>query len=333
MSAEFELLARLRPALDGDGPDVPLGVGDDAAVVRVGDEAVVVAVDAMVDGVHVDRTLSSMTDLGWKALAVNVSDVAAVGGRALAAVVALQRAPDVDDDDHVALYDGLREAADAWGVRLVGGDLVDAPVLSVGVTVVGQLHRRDRPLRRDAADVGDLVAVVGPLGLAAAGLAAFRAGLTDLLADEPDLLAAHRRPQAQVAAGLAAVTSGLRCAIDVSDGLGRDLGHVAAASGVGIRLDARRLPRHAGVTAVADALDLDPHDLVVGGGDDYALALTVPVALLPVADRAFESAGLRLRIVGEVVDAHHGEVHLRHDDDRDARDVTRLGWQHPGGPT
>lgn len=329
MSREFELLRALRPLLDGDGPGLPVGVGDDGAVLQIGNEAVVIVVDAMVDGVHVDRTLSSPQDFGFKALAVNVSDIAAMGGHAVAAVVALQRSPDVDDAYHMACYEGLRAAADAFGVRLVGGDTVDAPTLSITVTVVGRLLRADRPLRRDGAKVGDLAAVIGPLGLAAAALAAHRAGRHDLLTTEPDLLASHRRPTPQTAGATSLVTAGVGCAIDVSDGLGRDLAHIAGASDVGIRLDERRLPRHAGVTAVADALGLDPVDLVVGGGDDYSLACTIPVASFPGADRACEAAGLRLRIVGEVVDDHVGRVHLVRDDGV-TRDVSELGWEHAG---
>lgn len=329
MAPEFDLLASLLPYLDGSGPDVGVGVGDDGAVVRVGDEAVVVVVDTMVDGVHVDRTFSSPEDLGWKALAVNLSDVVAMGGRAVAAVVALQRSPDVDDDEVRRIYAGMRELADAADVRLVGGDTVHAPTLSLSVTVVGSLLRRDRPLLRSAATVGDVVAVIGPLGLAAAGLAAHRAGLAELLRTEPDLAASHRRPTPQLAAAPALVQAGVRTAIDVSDGLGRDLGHVAHASDVGIRVDRRRLPRHAGVEAVAEALGLDPVDLVAGGGDDYAIACTIPVASFPAADRSCEAAGLRLRIIGEVVSDHPGRVVLAADDSA-TTDITRAGWEHGG---
>lgn len=332
MTREFELLGMLRPLLDGDGPMTPTGVGDDGAVVRIGAESVVVVVDAMVDGVHVDRALSSPGDFGWKSLAVNVSDVAAMGGLARAAVIALQRSPDVDARYIEALYEGLREAADAFGVALVGGDTVDGPVLSVTVTVIGELVRADRPLRRDGARVGDLVAVIGPLGLAAAGLLAHRAGRADLLRAEPELLEAHRRPVPQMAAATALVETGVRCAIDVSDGLGRDLGHVAVASGVGIRIDEARLPRHGGVVAVADALGLSTVDLIVGGGDDYAIACSVAPSALPAAERACEAAGLRLRVIGEVVDDHAGRV-LLHSRGGAHRDVTELGWEHAGHDT
>ena len=323
MTGEFDLLAQLLPTLATDGPAVPVGVGDDGAVVRIGDEAVVVVVDAMVEGVHVDLSLSAPEDLGWKALAVNLSDVAAMGGVANAAVVALTRGPATDDETVLRVYDGLRTMASSAGVHLVGGDTTDGPGLVVGVTVVGRLLDRTRPLRRDRARIGDLVAVFGPLGLAAAGLRGARAGLDELLAEEPDLLQAHRRPVPLTAAASVLVSAGVGCAVDVSDGLGRDLGHVARASDVGIDLSSGRLPQHGGVQRVARELGLDPVDLVVGGGDDYAIACTFPHELLPRVDTAAEAAGLRVRLVGEVVDDHRGRVLL----DR-VRDVTRQGWEH-----
>lgn len=318
---EFALLRALRPLLDADGPGVPLGVGDDAAVVEIDGTPVAIAVDALVQGVHFDLTLSSWEDVGFKALAVNVSDLAAIGAQPQAAVLTLQRPPGTPDDAIERLYRGLREAAQQWRCRLVGGDTVEAAVLSLGVTVVGPLLGPE-PLRRDAAEVGDVVLLVGELGLAATALAAHQAGRSDLLEAHPRLAAAHRRPRALPEAGAALSVAGANACIDVSDGLGRDLGHIAAASHVAIQLDPERLPVAPEVTAVASELGLDPIDLVVGGGDDYALVATVRPHRLDRVETALEATGLSSRILG-TVSAGTG-VRLRD------REVTELGWQHGG---
>ena len=322
MTSEFELLERLYPRLAGDGPSVPLGVGDDAAVVEVGGTAVAVAVDAVVDGVHVDRSVSSLADVGWKSVAVNVSDLAAIGAVPTAAVVALGRTADVDAADVDELYDGLLAAADRWEVAVVGGDVVSAPALTVVVTVLGRV-RPGGPLRRDAADVGHAVVVVGPLGLSAAGLACHRAGHHDLLEVHPELLAAHRRPPAYVEAAGELLTAGATAAIDVSDGLGRDLGHIGERSGVAIEVEADLLPVPVGVRAAAEALGVDPLDLVCGGGEDLALAATLPVEVA----EAWTGTVVDATVVGRVVEGSGVRLTGL---DRAPRDISSLGWEHGG---
>lgn len=320
MPSEFELLERLRPRLTGDGTGVPLGFGDDAAVVEISGTPVAIAVDALVEDVHMDLAISSFADVGWKALAVNVSDLAAIGAVPTAAVVALGCPHRVDAGQVDRLYDGLLEAADRWRVAVVGGDVVEAPVLTVSVTVVGEV-RSGGPLRRDGADVGDSVVVVGPLGLAAAGLACHRAGATEVLEAYPGLLAAHRRPPAFLEASAELLRSGATAAIDVSDGLGRDLAHVADASGVAIEVDAGQLPVDRGVEAAAVALDVDPLDLVCGGGEDLALIATLPPgAATDLADRLAAAS-----VVGTV---RSGSGVRTVAPDGTTRDISELGWEH-----
>ncbi len=321
MTGEFELLEALAPVLE-DGPGVLVGPGDDAAVVRVGDTPVVFAADTMVDGVHVDRDLSSLADLGFKALAVNVSDVAAMAARPAAALVSLQRPDWFGVEDARRLYEGLGEAADRWSCPLVGGDVVGAVALAVAVSIIGRPAADDWVLRRDGASPGDVVVVVGPLGLAAAGLRLLRVGDGEVLDAHPELAAAHRRPVAMAAAVDALVAARPSAGIDVSDGLGRDLGHLAAASGVGIRLEPDRLPVAPGVAAAADSLGVDAHDLVVGGGDDYALALTLPGDRLGRLDTALAGREVSGRVVGEVVEGRGVEL--------DGRPVHQAGWEHAG---
>ncbi|MGH3441937.1 MAG: thiamine-phosphate kinase, partial [Nitriliruptorales bacterium] len=139
MTAEFTLLRALWPRLAGDGPDVPLGAGDDAAVVRIDGRDVAIAVDALVDAVHFDLGISSLADIGWKSVAVNVSDMAAVGARATAAVVALQVPDAMGEAEVTALYEGMGEAGERWDLAIVGGDVVAGPALAVSLTTVGPL--------------------------------------------------------------------------------------------------------------------------------------------------------------------------------------------------
>lgn len=324
VSGEFELLARLKPLLAFGGPRLPVGAGDDAAVVDITGTPVAFAIDALVDGIHVDRDISSLDDVGYKALAVNISDLAAVGATCRAAVVGLQRPADLDDDEVIELYRGLDEAATCFGVDVVGGDIVSGPVLAVSVAVIGPLLG-DTALRRDGAQVGDAVIVVGSLGLAAAGLELHRSGRTELLDAYPELLAAHRRPEPLPAAAPVLVRAGAHACIDVSDGLGRDLGHVAEASGVGIRLSGAELPVAAGVAAGAEALGVPAVDLVSGGGEDLALAVTVAPDSIEDLAEGLAAVGLPGTRIGEVV---AGDSVLLVEADGGERDVTTLGYEH-----
>ena len=222
----------------------------------------VLTTDAVVEGVHADLSLVGLDDLGWKAVAVNVSDVAAVGGRPLHALVAVAGPPSTDLD---LLADGIASAAAEWDVGVVGGDLTNAPVLVVAVALTGQVEGGE-PVRRSGARPGDVLWVSGPLGASAAGLRAMQAGQWD----DPNARR-HRRPRARPDVGQVVRRAGATAMIDVSDGLAADAGHVATASGVGIALDV--VPVAAGATE-EDAL---------GGGEDYELVFTLPSGTEPPA--------------------------------------------------
>ena len=207
------------------------------------------------EGVHVDLGLVGLDDVGWKAVAVNVSDVAAMGGEPLHLLVTVAAPPGTDLD---ALASGIGEAADEWSCAVVGGDLTNAPVLVVTVAVTGQVD--GPPVLRSGAHPGDVVYVTGPLGAGAAALRSLRAG------GPGD---AYRRPRARVAEGAAARRAGATSMIDVSDGLAADLGHIADESGVGVTLD--DVPTAPGATE-ADAL---------GGGEDFELVFTLATGVAP----------------------------------------------------
>ena len=253
-------------------PDAPPGetwIGDDAAVVRTADGGrLLLAADAVVAGVHADLTLTGLDDLGWKALAVNISDIAAMGGRPGHALVTVAGPPDTDLG---LLYQGIQAAASRYGCPVVGGDLTNAPALVVSVAVTGWV---DGPVvTRSGARVDDEIWVTGPLGAAATGLRILRRragggagpdGPAVSEASEHDLVAAHARPQAALAEGQAAARAGATAMIDVSDGLVADLDHIADASRVGFALT--DVPVADGATE-AEAL---------GGGEDYVLVFCAP---------------------------------------------------------
>jgi thiamine-monophosphate kinase len=265
--AAIDLLARLLPP----PPAGETWLGDDAAVLeRPGGGSLLLATDCVVSGVHFDLRWSSLADVGWKVLSANVSDIAAMGGSPLAAVVAVAGA---DAGDLEVLYAGLVEAASHYSCPVVGGDLSAGSELVVSVAVLGSADERS-PVLRSGAQPGDRLFVTGALGRAAAGLRLLREGA----GQSGELVRAHLRPEARLAAGQAAAAAGATAMIDVSDGLGIDLDRLATASGVGIRLDA--VPVAAGAT-LEEAL---------GGGEDYELVFAAPDGRVVLA--AFVSAGL-----------------------------------------
>lgn len=279
---EFGLIAAVTARMP-QGSGVVLGPGDDAAVVRAPDGRVVVTTDLLVAGRHFRHDWSSAYDVGRKAAAQNLADVAAMGAVPTALVVGLAAPPDLGTAWAAGLADGLRDECSAVGASVVGGDLVRADTVLVAVTALGDLEGR-APLTRAGAGAGDVVAVRGRLGWAAAGLAVLAAG-ADAGPATAGVVAAHRRPRPDYAAGPDAAALGATALIDTSDGLLADLGHVARASGVGIDLDAAALVPDAELLAAAELLagaagPPDPSDAAAGwvltGGEDHAFAACFP---------------------------------------------------------
>ena len=293
---EFAAIGRIARRL-GPAPAGETWVGDDAAVVRIGGVLIVAAADALVAGVHAELGLTSLADLGWKAIAVNVSDLAAMGCVATRALVTVSGASAVEVD---ALYEGVAEAATAFGCPVVGGDLTGGPALVVSVSVLGSGEGQPGPVLRSGARSGDEIWVSGPLGAASAGLRALRSGSATTPA-AAHLVAAHARPVPRVAAGVAARELGATAMIDVSDGLAADLGHLLDASGVGCALD--RVPVAAGATE-EDAR---------AGGDDYELVWCAPPEAAMAAGFAARGLTRPLRIgrcVGDPGERRVGHVPL-----------------------
>lgn len=282
----------------------------------------VVTIDLIVEGVHFRRDLSSWEDVGWKAVAVNVSDLAAMGADPTAVVVGLCRPRDLHEDDVVALYRGLRAACDRWGLRLVGGDTVSGPTTVVSVTAIGEVEQ-GAAVTRAGARPGDRIVVVGTLGAAAAALMQVHAGVEP----DPALLAAHRRPMALPAAGRALAAQGARAMIDVSDGLGADLGHICEDSGAGAGIGARVVA--AALPVAPGALEAGGWELVCGGGEDFALVAALPPEWAETAALAAAAAeGVPAAVVGEIT-ACPGVVLVLPDGGRLVLD--RMGYDHFSG--
>ena len=307
MTGEFELIAAIRERLAAGGAPsestrLVLGSGDDAAI-TVGPDASATSVDMLVEGVHFEEPPFELREVGRKALAVALSDLAAMGSRPAEAYVQLGAPASRRDADLLEIAAGLSDVAAAHEVVVAGGDLTRAPVLTLAVTVVGTARSADGFVRRGGARPGDVIAVTGELGGAAAGLLSLRSpGLASEL--EADVAAALRarqvEPQARIAAGLALASAGATAMIDLSDGLGGDAAHLAAASGVALEIDTARLPVAAGVAEIAASAGTTALELAITGGEDYELLVTLPEPSVEAARTALAETRLDLTEIGRV---------------------------------
>jgi thiamine-monophosphate kinase len=264
---EFGLIQSLVPAF-GDTSAVLVGSGDDAAQISA-DGSVLVSTDLLVDGRHFRRDWSSGRDVGHKAAAANLADIAAMGGVATGLVVGLALPGDLPAAWVRELAQGMADELLEVGATVVGGDVTESDTLVVAVTVLGRVEGGS-PVLRSGAQPGDVVALAGRLGWAAAGLAVLGRGFRSPRV----VVEAHRRPQPPYGAGPQAHAAGATAMTDVSDGLLNDLRHVATASGVAVDVDSATLELPEPLQAVGAALGVDPLQFCLSGGDDHALVAT-----------------------------------------------------------
>lgn len=300
-----------------------LGIGDDTAIwqPRPG-RAVTLTTDVLVENIHFRHDWSTAQQIGHRALAVNVSDLAAMGSRPRVAVIALGLRGTETDRWVYDFYRGMTVLAQRCHVRIAGGDIVRSPdAMTISVTALGELRSADAALRRDQAKAGDVIAVTGPLGLAAAGARVLEHG-QPALDGSPAMLAAHRTPQPRVLHGMLLARAGVRCAMDLSDGLLGDLPKICEASGVTALIDEDRLPiPHAVRWQFNDWLDL-----ALRGGEDFELLFTAPQDIFERAEQLFRRFRLQPPIaIGTVnVPGKDGpRVSIRYTDTR--REVLQAG--------
>ena len=298
---EFGLIARIAAAISQPS-DVLVGIGDDAAVLDIGgDELLVATCDAQVEDIHFRLRSLSSYDLGRRALAVNLSDLAAMGARPRFALVSLLLPPTLDVAVIDGIYAGLQAEATQFHLAIVGGNIArNAERLIIDITLLGT-GVRGRILRRDQARPG----------VPAEIFAAVRA--------------AQNVPTPRVAAGQWLSEHGITTAIDISDGLAADLAHICAASHVGVQLDADALPIDPDVTTVAKQVGRDPQNLALFGGEDYELLFTVPADRAPtLAQELFIATGVTATVIGTIrADGH--KILVRQGETMPL--VTR-GWDH-----
>jgi thiamine-monophosphate kinase len=286
---EFGLIAAIRQLLPPD-PSLVVPAGDDAAVLAIPDGRVVATTDLLVEGRHFRRDWSGPGDVGVKAAAQNLADVAAMGARPRSLLVGLACPADLEARWVLDMIRGMVAECGRAGASIAGGDVTAAGCIMLGITALGDLPDGRSPVTRAGARPGDAVAVAGRIGWSAAGLALLQAGWARSgsgrwpdVTSEPTvsqelavLVTAHLRPQPPYSAGPAAAAAGATAMVDVSDGLVQDLGHIAAASGVCIGLDSGLLPVGEPVTAAASLLETGWQTWVLAGGEDHALAATFP---------------------------------------------------------
>lgn len=310
---EFGLIGRLRGAVDASrdrtrGGRVVLGIGDDAAVLGVSRVRQLVAtIDTLVEGVHFRLDWSTAEDLGWKSLAVNLSDLGAMGAEPLAVLVAIALPPDTDAEWVEQLYSGIDQCAERYGGAVVGGDTVRSPAgVMITVAALGTVPHGGAVLR-SGARAGELLCVTGTLGESGAGLALLEDGHSGVQVfgrsgglTEPCMIW-HLRPEPPVEAGIALARAGLATAMmDLSDGLASDTQHLAERSGVQVVVQEERMPISDATRRAAAELNRDPVAWALDGGEDHQLLFTVPQERFAEVPPLLGPHGVVATIIGEV---------------------------------
>jgi thiamine-monophosphate kinase len=291
------------------------GLGDDCALVVVGGETLALSTDLSVENVHFRRDWLSMEEIGWRAAAGALSDLAAVGADVVGVLTSVA-VPESVPEDLVGLMDGIGAAAGSVGGKVLGGDLSSGPLWMIDVTVIG---RAVRPVRRAGSKPGDEVWITGQLGGSRAALEVFLTG------EEPSDVLRNRfaHPEPRIAAGRWLSSRGARAMIDVSDGLAGDAGHLAAASNVALEIGLESLPLMGGVDRVAKTLDEDPHLFAARGGEDYELLVVLPPEFGSAGAKQFEGeTGISLTLIGSVKEGQGAHMQLA------GREVFPFSYDH-----
>jgi len=312
---EFDRVRAIARAL---GP-LAAGLGDDCAILpEVSGSNLVLSTDVSVEEVHFRREWLGPAEIGWRAAATALSDLAAAGAEAIGLLAAVTVPRDTREKQLAELMQGVGEAVGSVGGVVLGGDLSGGPAWSLAITVVG---RATRPLSRRGAKAGDGVWVTGMLGGARAAVEAWRQGKEP----EPEARRAFGRPEPRIAAGRALAARGATALIDLSDGLASDARHLAAASAVELRIELDRLPVAASAGKSAQAAGVSPAEFAARGGEDYELLASLPASFDDAGAQAFlKETGLLLTRIGQVLTGTGTQLLLK------GAEVTLTGFDHFG---
>jgi thiamine-monophosphate kinase len=299
-----------------------LGIGDDAAAWQGEATIQLATVDALVQDVHFRLNLTSWAELGWKAIAINLSDIAAMGGQPRYALVSLALPDETEVENVTSLYQGMLDLARRFEVAIVGGNISRAPLVVINITIFGNAKgRRQNLLTRSAAEVGDQVAVTGYLGAAVAGLEMLTRRLQFDAEATASLRKAFLQPYPRVAEGQALVKCGVKAAIDISDGLISDLNHICQSSQVGARIEVERVPIAPAVKANFGTRALE---LALSGGEDYELLFTARAGVIEPVRSAISCP---VTVIGEIVADKASKITLV-DKKGNPVSLPRMGWDH-----
>lgn len=324
---EFGFIDRIA-ALASDDPRVVVGIGDDAAALDLGGpELIVVTTDAQVQGRHFDLAWMTAREVGWRAGAAAISDIAAMGARPVAVFCSCALPPSWPADQAEDLLAGLSEAAGSVGAVLAGGDTVASEEVALDVVVIGSVPR-GQELLRSGARPGQVLAVTGALGATGAAIALLSESGPDALNRESSAVVRERfvRPHPRIEAGRAIAASGrATAAMDISDGLAQDAGHIADRSGVAVVIEAARVPVGDGCTAIADEIGGDALEWALTGGEDFELLVTLDEDQVAVAAEMSAVAEVGLTVVGRVEEGAGVTVIGL---DGQPMELANGGWEH-----
>jgi thiamine-monophosphate kinase len=298
-----------------------IGIGDDAAVWQ-GDSSIQLATtDSMIQDTHFDLNITTWEELGWKAIAVNLSDIAAMGGIPIFALISLALPGELETDHVSSLYQGMAQIANKFGVAIVGGNIASASKTMITATILGSLESKSA-LTRSAAVPGDQVAITGYPGLSAAGLKMLRQKLSFDSETSQLLRQAHLQPTPRINEGQALLRHNVRAAIDISDGLIADLTHICKASKVSARINKNSVPIH---PVLQSNFKSDCQQLALSGGEDYELLFTASNQAIKQVKQAISSC--QITVIGEITEGTPGQVTLI---DATGKSIPwrQGGWEH-----
>ncbi|NQT25617.1 thiamine-phosphate kinase [candidate division KSB1 bacterium] len=322
-TGEFGMIERIQAMLAGSDADIPLSIGDDAAVLnsKLGYQTVVTT-DALIEGIHFDLRYTPLEDLGWKALAVNLSDLAAMAADPTGAVISLALPTDWSSDQVEQLYQGLKACSETYQCPIIGGDTTGSPgPAMLSLTVLGEVQK-DRYITRSGAKPGDFVCVSGDLGGSLTGFEALHSGPPGIVRTPAIDKLLRPFPRLQIAKELFTTLS-LHAMIDISDGLGSEIHHICSKSKMGCLIEADKIPIHPEAKALSEQIGQDVIEMAMTSGEEYELLFTLSAGDL----ENFQNMKMDVpcHIIGEMKEASSG---IKINRDGQIESIKANGWDH-----